>query len=92
MANVVDYKNTETGINKSKKQQRRQSKDFKEIWSTQSEMNVADDDWDQMFHNWDNPKECKQNRVHHKCSVCEHLRTVGYVTRVATGEIYGNRG
>ena len=89
MANIVDNKHTEKGEAKSKKQQRRQSKDFNEIWNVQSEMNVSEDDWDQMFHDWEGgPDTCNQNRQYKQCAVCKKLLENGYAIRKSTGDEY----
>jgi len=72
-----------------KKRAPAQSKDFKEIWNTQSEMKISDEAWDFTFHNWDNPKDCKQNRIYKSCFVCDQLKQPNYpgYVRGPKGEI-----
>ncbi len=68
------------------RQKNRQSKDFKEIWSTQSNMEVDDFKWDKMFHNWDSPKDCKQNRHYKTCSICDMIKKGKSVTHLRPTE------
>ncbi len=56
------------------RQHNRQSKDFKEIWNTQSEMKIEDFKWDRMFHKWDDPENCSQNRNHKTCAICDMIK------------------
>jgi hypothetical protein len=56
------------------RQHNRQSKDFKEIWSIQSEMKVKDFEWDKMFHNWETPENCNQNRHYKTCHICDMIK------------------
>lgn len=57
----------------SEQQQRRQSKDFKEIWNIQTEMNVEDLKWDKIFHNWDDPENCTQRKLGKGCIICKMI-------------------
>jgi len=75
-------------MSQSERQQRRQSTDFKEIWNVQTEMSVKKEKWDQIMHNWDSPKNCKQNKLVEGCSVCDELRKSGIIKRTSTGETY----
>jgi hypothetical protein len=74
------------------KQTRRQSKDFNEIWNIQSEMNVSNETWDELFHNWDNPMECKGRKRPTGCTICELIEKNGCVIRKSTGETYDKKG
>jgi len=69
------------------KKPRAQSVDFKEIWSTQSSMNVEDAVWDMTFHNWNHPDKCNQNRTFKTCFVCDQLKAKNY-----PGYILGPKG
>lgn len=70
----------------------RQSKDFKEIWNIQTNMNVSDEQWDQIFHNWDDPTNCKNNKKNTGCSICKIIEKGGKVKRTSTGEYYNING
>lgn len=65
-------------LGRSDKKPNAQSKDFNEIWSTQSEMNVSDDEFDWTFHNWKDPSKCLQNRHYKDCFVCAQLKQDNY--------------
>ena len=69
------------------KKPNRQSVDFNEIWSTQTEMVVEENVWDFTFHNWDDPKKCSQNRIYKTCFVCDQLKQKNY-----PGYILGPKG
>jgi len=77
---------------KPPRQMRRQSRDFKEIWNIQSNMDVSDERWDSIYHNWENPKKCSNNRPGHKCIVCEEVARTGQYVNKTTGEIYDKNG
>ena len=71
-----------------------QSVDFNEIWSTQSDMDVSDDEFDWTFHNWHNPEKCSQNRVYKTCFVCDQLKKdnyPGYVLGPKGEKVYTNK-
>lgn len=60
--------------NKNKEiQTNRQSKDFNEIWNVQTDMNVDQLKWDKIFHNWENPENCKQRKLGKGCIICEMI-------------------
>lgn len=61
------------------RQYRRQSQDFGEIWNVQTNLNVTEQRYQEIFHNWKNPSECKQNRPGSPCWVCSELKSVGKV-------------
>lgn len=56
----------------AKKNYPAQSKDFKEIQNTQTEMTISDRDWDKIFHNPD-PKKCPQRKLARGCTICQKL-------------------
>jgi len=55
------------------RQHRRQSKDFKEIWNIQTDMEIENLKWDKIFHNWETPQDCKQKNLIKGCIICEML-------------------
>lgn len=57
-----------------RKKKNRQSVDFKDIWNIQTEMNVKQEDWDWIFHNWENPEQCVGRKRPEGCLVCEQLK------------------
>lgn len=59
------------------KQYRRQSKDFGETWNIQTDMNVSEYRYQEIFHNWEHPSECKQSRPGSPCWVCSALKETG---------------
>ena len=71
---------------------RAQSKDFNEIWNIQSEMNVSYEEWDEIFHNWDNPMECEGRKRPTGCVICELIEKKGFVIRKTNGERYDDKG
>jgi len=73
-------------------EKKRQSIDFNDIWNIQSDMNVTNEDWDQIFHNWDDPDNCAGNKRPIGCSVCRQLEKVGEVTRKSDGKVFINPG
>lgn len=66
----------------------RQSKDFLEIWNVQTDMNVSDEKWDQIFHNWEDPLNCKGRKRVPKCTICERLDAGETVIRKYNGKEY----
>lgn len=52
----------------------RQSKDFNEILNIQTTLNVTNEKWDSIFHNWDNPLECNSNKRPTGCTICNELK------------------
>jgi hypothetical protein len=56
------------------RQHRRQSKDFGDIVSFQSEIEIKDFEWDRLFHNWEDPDNCSQNRHHKTCAICDMIK------------------
>jgi len=75
MANII--KQTEKSEIKNRKQNNRQSKDFGEIWNIQTECNVTDEQWDSIFHNYENPEQCNQDKLPRGCTICDRLRKEG---------------
>lgn len=75
MANIV--KNTDAAERKRNKQNNRQSKDFNEIWNIQTECNVSDEQWDRIFHNYEHPELCNQDKKPRGCTICDQLRKEG---------------
>jgi len=73
--------------NKIKKN--RQSTDFKEIWNIQTDLNVTQDAWDNIFHTWEDATKCPGNHRTTGCVICEQLKTKGYVIR-KNGNIYSS--
>jgi len=70
-------------------QKRRQSLDFKEIWNIQTEMCVKQEDWDQIFHNWENPEQCLGRKRPEGCSICERLQQGNIpIVRITDGKIF----
>jgi hypothetical protein len=63
------------------RQHRSQTKDFGEISSMHSTMNVSEEKWDRIFHNWDNPEDCKQGKKN-LCSICNRIKKGEVVTRI----------
>ncbi len=61
------------GEHKHGKQKRAQSKDFGEISSTQSKLDVGKEKYWRIFHNWDNPEKCARRNKVPPCWVCEQL-------------------
>lgn len=55
------------------RQHNRQSKDFKEIWNVQTDMKVKALKWDRIFHNWENPAECKGKQRITGCKICDMI-------------------
>lgn len=51
----------------------RQSKDFKEVWNIQTNMKVEDLEYDRIFHNWTDHKNCNGRKRIIKCKVCEMI-------------------
>lgn len=49
----------------------RQSKDFKEVWNIQTDMNIDNLKWGKIFHNWDNPDQCSQKK--RGCAICDMI-------------------
>jgi hypothetical protein len=68
----------------------RESKDFHEIKNIQSDMDVVQERWDAIFHNWENPEDCRQKLRPEGCSVCRKLASGELIT---IGEdVYGTTG
>jgi Icc-related predicted phosphoesterase len=65
----------------SGRQQRSQSKDFGETCNLHTEMNVTDEHFHRIFHNWKEPAKCDQNRRGNPCWVCTQLKEKGYVDK-----------
>lgn len=70
----------------------RQSKDFHEIINLQSDMEVSQEHWDGIFHNWDSPSECTAGRRGLGCTICEQLSKGMVVGRKSTGDFYDKDG
>jgi len=73
-------------------EKKRQSVDFKDIWNIQTSMDVESDKWDELFHNWNNPKECEGKKRITGCVICEALEKNGKVTRKSDGKVFTMEG
>lgn len=89
MANVI--KSTDKQAKDSRRQKNRQSVDFKDIWNIQTDMNVSDYEWDQIFHDWLRPDNCTNNKSWRKCLICQELKENGFAIRKSDGKTYYNK-
>ncbi|HNW88132.1 MAG TPA: hypothetical protein PKN48_00585 [Bacteroidales bacterium] len=74
----------------SKENHPRESKDFNEIKNIQTDLDVTQEKWDTIFHNWDNPDECQQKLRPEGCSICERL-SLGEIIKLGD-DTYGKVG
>lgn len=76
--------------------QTRQSKDFHEIWNVQTDMQVSQTHWDNIFHKWKTPWNCPGRKRPTGCTICEKIDEIGVDTRnnyfrlAIVGDIHSN--
>jgi hypothetical protein len=70
------------------RQTRRQSLDLGEIWNVQTNMNISQEKWDKIFHNWDNPEDCSGAKKPIGCSICDQLYKLGFYIHPDTNKVY----
>ena len=69
-------------------EKKRQSVDFNDICNLQTSMDIDHDQWDELFHNWDDPKKCTGKSRVVGCVICDILEKNGKVTRKADGKVF----
>ncbi len=50
-----------------------QSKDFNEIRNTHTDMKVSQEEWDRIWHNYENPENCSGRKRVLGCTICDQL-------------------
>lgn len=66
--------NTKTKLGDNHRQMRSQHKDFGDIVNTNTDLNVTEERYCRIFHNWDNPEQCARRNSKPICWVCNEFK------------------